>query len=600
MLNITLLNLKIMVELANINIAMTYFKILGNWVYNYGVYGLLILVAAGFFVFTSSFNYLSQDQIFIKWLSPDETANYTVAKLYAETGNLTIFEKYNLLAKDIIHPRSFRSDWGLIKPVSFLGLPLLYGHLAVWLGVEILPYLTPLFGALGLIFFYLLIRKIFDASTALVATLLASVFPVYIYYAARSMFHNVLFLFALIAGLYFLTICLPVKSSDKSYLKHNLLSFLATVLAGLMIGLALVTRTSELLWLGPLLLGLWLFNIKRFGFIRPWLFLYGGFMVFLPIFYWNNILYGSFFSSGYPELNSSLASLTQDSSTLAHEILGGKLLALKATIFKIGQTIFHFGFSLKQSYKMFQSYFYQMFPWLFWSASLGILTFLSLEKEYKKRRWLFLIGWLGLSLVLIIYYGSWVFFDNPDPKSFTIGNSYTRYWLPFYFGAIALASLFLVKITNLLKYPVAVWGVRLIAIAIVATLSIQYIWLEPAEGLKVSIQKQIEAKVEWSKVLALTEPNAVIITRYHDKLFFPERKVIVGLFNDKNMIKEYANLVKKIPVYYYNFSYKPDDVVYLNNGLLKEFNLNLNLVEIVTDRFSLYRLIEVKSEIETE
>jgi len=557
---------------------------------NYWAWFIIIPVVVGFFLFTASFNYLSQDSDFIKWLSPDETANYTAAKIYAETGNLSFFEKYNLLVKDIIHPRSFRSDWGLIKPVSFLGLPIIYGTIANIFGINFLPYLTPLFGALGLIFFYLLIKSIFGRSNALISTLLASVFPIYTYYSARSMFHNVLFMATLIMGLYFAVNILKTRPETKHYFKKHGFGFLFAFLSGLFIGVALVTRTSELLWVGPLIVGLWLFNIKRLGLMRPFIFLYGIFVAFLPVLYWNNVLYGSFFSSGYPELNSSLFALTKDSSALANNVIGGKFLELKTIVISIKQTIFHFGFNLAQSYKMFNAYVIDMFPWLFWSAALGIIVFLAYFKDYKKRRWLFLLGWLGLSAVLVVYYGSWVFYDNPDPKSFTIGNSYTRYWLPLYFGALPFVSLALIRLTAFLRRPAAVWGLRMAVVAVIATLSLQFVWLDPAEGLAVSIDKQKAAKIEWSKILQSTEANSVIITRYNDKLLFPERKVIIGLFDDKNMVAEYAKLAKKIPTYYYNFSFKTEDVDYLNNGSLKEQGISLKLIKKVTDKFSLYKV----------
>ena len=89
--------------------------------------------------------------------------------------------------------------------------------------------------------------------------------------------------------------------------------------------------------------------------------------------------------------------------------------------------------------------------------------------------------------------------------------------------------------------------------------------------------------------MELTESNAVIITRYHDKLFFPERKVIVGLFNDDNMNMRYAQLVDYLPVYYYNFTFPQKDVKYLNQSKLPKAGLRIEKIERVGD-FSLYKL----------
>lgn len=555
----------------------------------YWALSLVIVAAAAFFVFASSFNFLSQRDNFVKWLSPDETANYTAAKLYAESGQLAFFEKYNLISKDIIHPRSFRSDWGWIKPVSFLGLPIIYGQIAALLGSSMLPYLTPLFAAVGLIFFYLLIRRIFGKTNAVISTILAAAFPVLIYYSARSMFHNVLFVTLVIISLY-CALRLIERRDQGSYLYKNTFGFLFAFAAGLFFGAAATVRGSELLWLAPLFIFLYIFNIKRVGFVRALLFLYGVFTAFLPTLYWNQTLYGSLFSSGYPELNNSLASLSESSGQAAGRLLAFNFAELKATLGHIKATIFHFGFKPEQSFRLFNAYVRTMFPWLFWSSLAGLVMFFAFFKEYTKRRWLFLIGWLGLSWMLVMYYGSWLFYDNPDPNSFTIGNSYTRYWLPLYLGALPFASLALIKITALARQRYIIGLLRTAAVAVVVALSIQYVWAEPSEGLKVSIDKQAAARLEAERVWSLTEERSVIITRYHDKLLFPERKVVIGLFNDPNMIAEYAHLAKRLPVYYYNFSFKPEDLEYLNAGMLIKEGINLSLVQPITDKFSLYVL----------
>ncbi len=546
---------------------------------------------------SSSFNYKTQSNNFVKWLSPDETANYTVAKLYAETKSLAFFEKYNLVSKDIIHPRSFRSDWGTIKPVSFLGLPIYYGKIARLFGSGILPYLTPIIGALGLAFFYLFVQRIFGKSNALISTVLAAAFPVYIYFSARSMFHNILFTAALIAGLYFSVRMSEQKKEATSFLKKHYLGYIFALCAGLCVGLALTARTSELLWVGPLFGVLWLCNIRKIGIIRLFFFAYGIFAAFFPVLYWNTVLYGSAFSSGYPELTSSLFSLQQNGSALASSAAAGKLAELRTLLGNIKATIFHFGFKPMQSYGMFTRYVQGMFPWLYWAGIAGVAAFLISVKQYSRKRWLYLLAWICISAILVLYYGSWIFYDNPDPKSFTIGNSYTRYWLPLYLGAIPLVSLSLISVTRCIKNQAAKWALRAIAVTVVVILSVQFVWNDPAEGLAVSIQKQNESRSEFEQVLAATESNSVIITRYHDKLLFPERKVVIGLFNDPNMIAEYAHIVARAPVYYYNFSYTSADLEYLNSGVLREQGLTLTEVKPITSRFTLYKL-EIAKKIE--
>jgi 4-amino-4-deoxy-L-arabinose transferase-like glycosyltransferase len=558
---------------------------------------LVILVSIGFFFFTSSFNFLSQDSSFRKWLSPDETANYTFSKLFAETDNLQFFESYNLISKDIIHPRSFRSDWGWIKPMSFLGLPILFGTLGKIFGSGILPYLSPFFGAVGIIFFYLLIKELFGRSIALWSAILLAIFPVYIYFSARSFFHNILFIVCIIAGTYFgVVMSRRPTVSGGSYLKNNKIQIATALLAGLCFGWGIVTRTSELMWVGPLLVCLYIFNFRRIGLVKLFIFLLGLFISFLPVLYWNQLLYGSWYASGYPELNNSLGTLTENGLALAQTTASGHFWEIKPVLAKLKMTIFHFGYKPEQSATMFNRYVIVMFPWIFWSAVVGLGIFIARFKGYTKGRWLYVLAWACSSVIVILYYGSWLFYDNPDPKSFTIGNSYTRYWLPFYLGALTLGSLALVTITSWLRKPWLMVIVRCIAIITVAVVSIRFVWLDPAEGIKVSIIKQQAAKVEWQKVLEKTETNSVIITRYHDKVLFPERKVVVGLFNDKNIISEYANLANRLTVYYYNFTFPEKDLLYLNSGILLEMGLVLTPIDQITESFTLYSLKKIPIE----
>ncbi len=552
---------------------------------------LVVLAAIGFFFVASSFNYLSQDNAFVKWLSPDETANYTVARLYAQTGSLQFFEKYNLIAEDIIHPRSFRSDWGWIKPVSFVGMPLYYGAIGRLLGIDVIPYLTPLFGAIALIFFYLLIREFFGKTNALMSTVLAAAFPVYVYFSARSMFHNILFIAALIIGLYFVVRMVRRRPPEEGgYLSRTWPSFLYALLGGAAFGVAAAARTSELLWLAPLLVGLWLFNFRKVGLVKLFFFAYGIFLALLPVMFWNQTLFGSWKSSGYPELNDSLFTLEQSGGALAQTAAAGKWYDIGPALAKVQDTVFHFGFHPGQSLHIFDDYVTTMFPWLFWLAGAGILLFIIYYKKYTRGRWLFFLGWAAVSTILVIYYGSWLFFDNPDQTS-TIGNSYTRYWLPLYLGALPFVSLIIIFATSVLRQRHVIAVARAIAVAALVTVSIQFVWNDPAEGIAVSIEKQKQSRLEWEQVTALTEPNAVIITRYHDKLLFSERKVVIGLFNDKNMIRAYARIARYIPVYYYNFNYQQKDLEYLNSSPLHEAGLRIEEVKRITDRFTLYRLI---------
>jgi len=566
---------------------------------------ILLILSCGFFITASLFNYYGQAGGFVKWNSPDETANYYFAKLYAETNNLSSFEKYNQSVSNIIAPRSIQSVAGYLKPVSFLGMTLIYGKLAGLTSIKLLPYFTPAFAALGLIFFYFLVKELFGPSTGLVSAALLAFFPPYFYYASRSMFHNVLFIVLLVSGFYFATIMSKrdriiavyddddrelLKKARIARLKNMVPRLFYPALAGLFIGAAIMTRASELLWLAPVLFFAWLCNLKRIGLIRLVVFLTFLTLAATPVLYWNKQLYGGPLQSGYPQMNNSIVNLVATSQGLVKSVIDANLLKQRELWSFFKKTIFFFGFDRNLSLRNFYNYFYQMFPWLFYGAALGLVVFLIEMKRIRSRQVIFIFCWALTSVILLFYYGSWQFHDNPDPRQFTIGNSYTRYWLPIYLGAIPFAALLMVKLTRLAKFRFAVGITRVYLVGVIAIFSSLFILFGSNEGLVPTYYVMRENKAQADKIISLTEPESVIITRYHDKILFPERRVIVGLFDDDRMNAEYGKLVKLTPVYYYNFSYKPADLEYLNRTKLAKSNIGIKKISAITKQFTLYKL----------
>ncbi len=596
-----------------------------NWLLKYWQELTVVLLAAGFFVACCFYINAVQEPDLVKWSSPDETANYFFAKHYSETGELFFYEDLNVQVGDIVYPRSMRSDGGMVKPVSFLGLPILYGNLASWYSPAILPYLTPFFAAVGIFFYYLLIRKVFGRNAAFLSVFLLAMFPVYFYYSVRSFFHNVLFIDFLVAGLYF-----AILASDRgprnlflawrwSEVKGmNWRNFFFASLAGFLIGFSVTIRASEALWLVPALGLIWLLNFRKYGLLKLILFLSFAASAFLPQVYWNKVLYGDFRSGGYTEMNRSISSIAVQGSEAAKKAAGLELSSLVEPLKRIKASIFYFGFNPDRAGESFNGYFVRMFSWLFWSSALGLLLFLLRLRKHKKRHWCFLLSWLLSSSILVLYYGSWRFNDNPDPKDITIGNSYTRYWLPVYMGAMPFASFFLLRFSwaifakedgddrdlnigwrgfwrNFWRWRIpgrdfSINAFRALALVLLSFLSATFVFYGSKEGLVYSFLNKDTSLDEYRQVLSLTESNSVIITKYHDKLFFPSRRVIVGLFDDDGLNDRYRLLLDRVPVYYYNFNLPSKDLEYLNERKLKESGLGLSMVKRVNNAFSLYRL----------
>jgi len=162
--------------------------------------------------------------------------------------------------------------------------------------------------------------------------------------------------------------------------------------------------------------------------------------------------------------------------------------------------------------------------------------------------------------------------------------------LPIYLGLLPLAALALNKLIKVLVWPKVTMLLRIGVFGVIMALSLSLVVYGSEEGLAASYYRLRASQTEYDQVLALTENDSVIISRYHDKLLWPERRVIVGLFTDANMNEIYARLAEYIPVYYYNFSLKESDLDYLNLRPLAEVGLNISKVKEVTADFTLYKL----------
>jgi hypothetical protein len=237
-----------------------------------------------------------------------------------------------------------------------------------------------------------------------------------------------------------------------------------------------------------------------------------------------------------------------------------------------------------------------MFVWLFYPAAFAFLLIWKKEARWKLPFYFFCLALV--SAILIFYYGSWKFNDNPDPNQFTIGNSYTRYWFPMYLGAMPLAAMTIIFFARLFFFYILdkrwgrifVNGIIAAVVFVIIIISLNFVLFGSDEGLFALYYKRKETQTEFTKTISLTEKNAVIITLYHDKVFFPERKVIVGLFDDQNMIDEYAKLIKYLPVYYYNFTFPAPAVKYLNAKKLFASGIKIVPVKKISKDFTLYKL----------
>ncbi|PIR93528.1 hypothetical protein COT99_00245 [Candidatus Falkowbacteria bacterium CG10_big_fil_rev_8_21_14_0_10_43_10] len=552
-------------------------KIFRNW-------RIIVLtsLAVIFFILYSWYPFQVAGSTNFKFASPDETANYFWARQYAAGQELSYFEPLNIIANDAVAPRSARSDSGAVKPVSFLGIILIYGALAKIFGSGIIIYLTALLAAIGALFFYGIIKRVFNENIAWLSALMLFVLAPYWYYASRSMFHNVLFIDLLLGGIYLL-ITNGVTPADLT--KRAYRQWLLVFSSGIFFGLAIITRASELIWLGPAALISWLFYFKQTDWRKLILFLVGIFLALMPLFYYNQILYGGALNFGYNAKANNY--LTPPSVAEKSE---EKIISVN----KIKNFVLPFGLNFKNAAKHFLYYYPLMFWYLFWPALLGAMMFLYRYQTRDKKQRLYFINFVAVSVIVIFFYGSWKIQDNPNPAGITIGNSYARYWLAMYVMSLPLAAMFFTALGNLFKPARLRTAIIAILIGASAAFNIQTAVFNPEEGLMAMAKSIIQDERRVNEIKAMIEPRAVIISERFDKFFWPEYKVIAGNLSSRAPLTAYANLVEQgAPLYYYGFIFPPQDLDYLNSRKLAAAGLQVEPVKL--DEESRLGLYQVKS-----
>lgn len=161
--------------------------------------------------------------------SPDEMANFYFSKNVAANNSLSVTEPLNNELGNRVYPRSIAAGNGMLRPLSFIGLPVIYGILAKVFTVKTIPFFTGFIAATTGLVFYFLLCRMFSQKLASLGTLLLYMNPAYFYYTARSMFHNVLFVDLLLVSL-----------------------LIGGITGALLMFGALLVRTFEGLWVWPI------------------------------------------------------------------------------------------------------------------------------------------------------------------------------------------------------------------------------------------------------------------------------------------------------------------------------------------------------------
>ncbi len=521
---------------------------------------LLIFSVVFFFIyFFSSSLFSFQDENFFRGKSyqifnqPDEGINYFFIRQLAFEKQFGAFESYSAITGSLIHPRSTTVIHETIVPIGFPGFIALLGiftSIFAWLGESVfhitLFSIIPLVASITPLLFFAFLKNIFSRSVAFLSSLFLFLLPAWWYLASRPLQYMPLFLFFLVAAL-----LLGKRAFEAEREKNIRKANLSWILSGTMVGISLVLRPSEIVWvLGGAFL-CYLFLWKKISKSSVVLFPLGVGIAALIGLFIQYQFYGSPFASGYvvPQTDGS----------------GGSIFSVPFL-----QYIFPFGLHISNIVKTLFHYGFGLFGMWSVGALLGMMFFLKREKQLTPTQ-IYLVIFALLSLYIMLVYGSWYFADNVFQKT-SIGSSQVRYFLPILVFSLPFFATFFEKFFLSYRNRKILGGGAFLLLVLSSVLLV-YPSFEGLQHIKSITHDYAAAK---NTLLSLTEQESVIITRYGDKYLFPDRKIMTGFGHEAQKKAIDSLLAENIPVYIFEEKNKIDE---FQNILPASFFLSERIVE---------------------
>ena len=477
------------------------------------------------------------------WNSPDETAVAYFVKSFLISNRLWVIEPYNMLGPGVVHPRSIAAVGDYLVPAFFYGSIYFFGTLVKLFGESALAWGTPLATALASLCVFFILRKMFDAKRALIAQILFLADPAVWYFSSRGLFPNVLFLDMAMIGLAILYLQ-PWQSFAKGRGVAWLEMMIDDIVGIFFLGIAFLVRPVEFIWLAPLVIVMLWFGRKKLNALR----IITGIIVagaFIGVFFHDNYsLYGGIFSSGY-----TVGALAPGVAVPAV----GAASRLPAFLSSPRPFILPFGFHPHAALANMWNY---MAAFAWWLPALAAIGFLLTKERTARRRFGRAFWWTAI--VLGVYYGSGVFTDS-SVSQWTIGSSYLRYFLP--------ASVLLVPLAaeGVHRMSIKRRWVALLTIGVFVALSAWTVYYRSPESLAPMLATLRHYETVKTAVLKEVPKDGVIVTERDDKIFFPDRKVVIGL-RDKAVLDRLPILEAR-GLYYYGITISESELPAINNEL---------------------------------
>lgn len=520
-----------------------------------------------------------------RYASPDESSNRFFASLFATEGKLWHFDSLNLYADGRVRPRSTRYVADFVVPGGFLGLPVLYGGVAKAFGVAVLPYLTPLAAALGILGWTLLLRKLFGGKVAAFGAILLALHPVWWYVASRTMQPNVPFA-SLAVWSAWLLVASPIRAALGGRERLLLLKNADAPIAGVLFGLALAVRPSEAYWIAPAALAVIIALRGKVPWARLAVFAAFALLALAPFLFLNKTVYGGWFSTGYGDYPTGIPTAG------APQGGGARLLGPLRPI------LFPLGFAPRVAFANAWTYGIGFFAW--WSvlvvAALGWIALAGKRLGGPRKLPPAVVAFASFAalggLWLVLFYGSWRVQDNPDPTAVTIGSSYLRYWLPLFMLSVVPVAWAAKDIVERHLPTAKIKPFLAIAFVVYAGLAAWSVYAAPQEGLLPLRVTLIAQDAVAKAVVAKTEDKAVIVVDRADKFLWPERRVMQPL-RDEGTYAALGKVAESTPAYYFGITLPEGDLRWLNETKLPPLGLGIEPVATFGEE-TLYRFTVIK------
>jgi len=416
------------------------------------------------------------------FLSPDETAVATSARVFGQQANMRIEDKL-LTEGPWIHPRSYVTQGSAMVPVGFLGLPLVLS--AVWrlAGDWGLAMFVPLLVMSAGFPLWRLLRRFGPYAAAIAVTIWLS-FPTVILYANRGLFPNLAALCFVLWGIFFLT--------ERK-------SLWWTMTAGFCAGVAVAIRPTEVIWIVPWFWFAWSLkpSTTKLRFVS----------------------FGA--AAAFPCLLAAFAAWTTYGSpfTIGYWLRDPVVMAATGVVTNAATHLWPFGLHPRNVWFNLRWYVFSFIgPWT-------VVILIALAQHVKNKKSWKLIGvclWTIASLAVL--YGEAIYQDHVGVNVVSLGNSYLRYLIPL--AAIsALAAAALVawlerRLGQTRGRGVAVCGAFLLAIT-GASIAIQ----SSGEGVLAGNRELQRYVLIRQTTLNQFGPQAIIVSERSDKIFFPTFRV---------------------------------------------------------------------------